>query len=63
VARETTVRDTVVPTTQGNKVICRCGAEMRPWNFIEHPSRRRWILWRCMWDDSHITSMVPEYRR
>ena len=62
-ARTKAARSTVTPVTQGDKVICKCGAQMRPWNYVEIPSRVRWIMWKCLADDDHITCMVPEYER
>jgi len=63
VARTATVRDTVVPHTIGDGVYCECGSPMRPWQYVEYPSRHRWIMWRCQANPDHITCMVPEYRR
>lgn len=54
----------VTPTMMSATVCtCECGAEMRPWNYTEFPSQAKWIMWRCVKNPDHITSMVPEYRQ
>jgi hypothetical protein len=64
VARTKAARSTVTPVMMSPTVCtCECGGEMRPWNFIQYPSRATWIMWRCESNPDHITCMVPEYRR
>jgi hypothetical protein len=54
---------TVTPTTEGNTVMCSCGFQMKPFNYIEYPSQKRWLMWRCLQNPDHITCMVPEYQK
>jgi len=59
VARQTPARSTVTPVMMGDVVTCSCGHEMKPWNFVSFPHRRRYILWRCEHNPDHITAMLP----
>jgi hypothetical protein len=43
----------------GDVVTCQCGHEMKPWNFVSFPHRRRYILWRCEHNPDHISAMLP----
>ena len=58
-ARQKAARSTVIPVMMGDVVTCQCGHEMKPWNFVSFPHRRRYILWRCEHNPDHISAMLP----
>ena len=58
-ARTKAARSTVTPVMMGDVVTCSCGHEMKPWNFVSLPHRRRYILWRCEHNPDHISAMLP----
>ncbi len=50
----------MIPIVHGDDVICSlCASRMMPWSYTSFPSRRKSIMWRCVNDPDHISSMIP----
>jgi len=57
---ETTPPYPVTPIVHEDDVICSvCAALMMPWNLTIFPSRRKHIMWRCVNNPDHISTMMP----
>lgn len=49
----------VVPSVEGDSVVCECGAQMRLVNYVSYPGGKRWIFYKCVQQDTHITAALP----
>ena len=44
----------MTPLIEADRVLCECGAVMRPFNYVLYPGSYRMVIYKCLADDSHI---------
>ena len=49
----------VVPRVVGDDVVCECGSLMRLVNYVSYPGQKRWMFYKCLAHDNHITAALP----